>query len=53
MTSPNRSHVEEMTYRLSFEIFDEHLSDQTHNRPYPYYQQSSNPPYLYYQHIPQ
>jgi hypothetical protein len=53
MTSPNRSHAEELAHRLSVESFDEHLSDQTLNPPHSYYQQNSNTLHPYYQQIPQ
>jgi hypothetical protein len=50
MTSPNPSHAEEMTHRLSVEIFGEDMPHS--NPPNPYYQQNPNPPHLYYQQIP-
>jgi hypothetical protein len=50
MTSPNHSHAEEMTRRLSVEIFGEEMSNS--NPPNLYYQQNSNPPHPYYQQIP-
>jgi hypothetical protein len=53
MISPNHSHAEEMTHRLSVEFFGEHLSDQTPNIPHSYCQQNSNRPHPYYQQIPQ
>jgi hypothetical protein len=50
MTSLNPSHAEEMTHRLSVEIFDEDMSRSNH--PNSYYQQNPNPPHPYYQQIP-
>jgi hypothetical protein len=52
MASLNRSHTKEMAHRLSVEIFNEHLSDQTSSPPHPYYQQNPNTSHLYYQQIP-
>jgi hypothetical protein len=49
MTSPNPSHVEEMTHQLSVEIFGEEISCS--NPSNPYYQQNPNPPHSYYQQI--
>jgi hypothetical protein len=50
MTSLNPSHAEEMTHRLSVEIFSE---DMPRSNPLnPYYQQNPNPPCPYYQQIP-
>jgi hypothetical protein len=49
MTSSIPSHAEEMTHRLSVEIFGEDMSRS--NPPNSYYQQNSNPPHPYYQQI--
>jgi hypothetical protein len=50
MASLNPSHAEEMTHRLSVEIFGE---DMSHSNPTnPYYQQNPNPLHPYYQQIP-
>jgi hypothetical protein len=50
MTFSNPSHAEEMTHRLSVEIFGEDMSRS--NPLNPYYQQNPNPPHPYYQQIP-
>jgi hypothetical protein len=42
MAFSNLSHAEEITYRLSVEIFDEEIPRS--NSPNPYYQQNLNPP---------
>jgi hypothetical protein len=50
MTFSNPSHAEEMTHRLSVEIFGE---DMPRSNPLnSYYQQNPNPPHPYYQQIP-
>jgi hypothetical protein len=49
MTSPNPSHVEEMTHRLSVKIFSEEMSRS--NPPNTYYPQNPNPPHPYFQKI--
>jgi hypothetical protein len=49
MASPNPSHAEDITYRLSIEIFDEDMPRS--NPPNPYYQQNPNPLHPYYQQI--
>jgi hypothetical protein len=49
MTSPNPSHAEEMTHRLSVEIFSEEMPRS--NPLNPYYQQNPNLPHPYYQQI--
>jgi hypothetical protein len=50
MTSLNLSHAEEMTHRLSVEIFGEDMP--RYNPQNPYYQQNSNNLHPYYQQIP-
>jgi hypothetical protein len=45
MVSLNRSHAEEMTHRLSVEIFGEEMTYP--NPPHSHYQQNSNPSYPY------
>jgi hypothetical protein len=50
MASSNPSHAEEMTHRLSIEIFGEDMPRS--NPPNPYYQQNPNPLHPYYQQIP-
>jgi hypothetical protein len=49
MTSLNPSHAEEMTHRLSVEIFGKDMSHS--NPPNPYYQQNPNLPHPYYRQI--
>jgi hypothetical protein len=50
MASPNPSHAEEMTHRLSVEIFDEEMPRT--NPSNTYYQQNHNPLHPYYLQIP-
>jgi hypothetical protein len=47
MTSPNHSHAEKISHRLSIKNFGEEMTHP--NPPHPYYQQNPKPTHPYYQ----